>query len=107
MRLLTKEFKATMLAASLMAGIVVTASTLADGCGKADEIFDCQSVCTRYRDCYDSGYDVDGCRQRCRDNSDSNPSIRQDADTCEACIDDKSCVSAPFTCGASCSSIVP
>jgi len=64
--LLTKEFKATLLAAGFMAAIVTTATTLANGCGTADEVFDCQSVCTRYHDCYDSGYDVDACRQRCR-----------------------------------------
>ena len=105
--LFSRELKATVLAAALMTGIVVTATTLANGCGTADEIFDCQSVCTRYRDCFKSDYDVDGCRQRCRNNSESNPSIRQDADQCSACIDDKSCASATFTCTAPCSSIVP
>jgi hypothetical protein len=105
--LLTKEIKATLLAVSFMAAIIVTATTLANGCGTADEVFDCQSVCTRYRDCYDSNYDVDGCRQKCRTNSENNSSIRHDADQCEACIGDKSCLSATFNCAGSCSSIVP
>ena len=105
--LFTREFNATVLAAALMTGVVVTATTLADGCGTADEIFDCQSVCMRYRDCFKSDYDVDACRQRCRDNSESNPSIRQDADQCDACIDDKSCASATFNCATPCASIVP
>jgi len=105
--LLTKEIKATLLASAFMAAIVATATTLANGCGTADEVFDCQSVCQRYADCYDSGYDVGACRQRCRTASENNPSIRQDADNCQSCIDDKSCLSAPFSCGDSCSSIVP
>ncbi|HEY4187405.1 MAG TPA: hypothetical protein VGP07_20180 [Polyangia bacterium] len=105
--LLRKELKATLLAASFMAAIIMTASTLADGCGKVDEIFDCDQVCSRYRDCFDSGYDVDGCRSRCRTNSDNNPSIRSDADQCEACIDDKSCASGAFNCATSCGTIVP
>jgi len=105
--LLTKEVKATLLAASFMAAIVATATTLANGCGTADEIFDCQSVCQRYQDCYASDYDVDMCRQRCRSASENDPSVRQDADKCEACIGDKSCISATFNCADSCSSIVP
>jgi hypothetical protein len=105
--LLTKELKATLLAASLMAGIVTMATTLANGCGTADEIFDCQSVCNRYHDCYNADYDVDACRQRCRTASENNPKVREDADKCEACIDDKSCLTAPFSCGDSCSTIVP
>lgn len=104
---LTKEWKATSVAASFMAAVIVTATMLANGCGKSDEIFDCEQVCTRYRDCYDSGYDVDRCRSNCRTASDANPSIRDDANTCEACIGDKSCLSATFQCGASCGSIVP
>jgi len=103
--LFTKEIKATLLASAFMAAIVATATTLANGCGTADEVFDCQSVCQRYADCYDSGYDVGACRQRCRTASENNPSIRQDADQCESCIGDKSCISATFNCADSCSSI--
>lgn len=104
--LLTKEIKATLLAAAFMAALVATATTLANGCGTADEVFDCQAVCSRYRDCYDSGYDVDGCRSRCRTASEKDPSVRQAADQCEACIGDKSCLTATFTCGGSCSTII-
>lgn len=103
----TRELKATMLAASLLGAVILAATMTVDGCGAADEIFDCQSVCQRYHDCYDSGYDVGACRQQCRDNSESNPSIRQDADQCEACIGDKSCLSATFQCADPCAHIVP
>ena len=102
-----KEIKATFLAVSFMSGLVILATTLANGCGAVDEIFDCQSVCSRYRDCYNADYDVDSCRQRCRTNSENDPSVRSAANTCEACIGDKSCLSATFNCGASCGAIVP
>ena len=87
-------------------GLFVGLSTV-HGCGKVDEVFDCQSVCSRYRDCYQADYDVAKCRDNCRTRSDNDPSVRAAADACETCIDEKSCLSAPFSCGASCSAIVP
>ena len=76
-------------------------------CSTADEIFDCQSVCSRYRDCYKADYDVDTCRSRCRTASEKDPSVRSNADQCNACIGDKSCLSATFSCAGVCGSIVP
>jgi len=78
-----------------------------NACDKADEIFDCNSVCSRYAECYDSSYDVDGCRSRCRTASENDPSVRSKADQCNACIGDKSCLSATFSCAGVCGSIVP
>jgi len=99
---MTPTFK-TLLAACALA----FAALLPTSCDSVDTAFDCESVCSRYRDCYDSGYDVDGCRQRCRNASENNSSIRQDADQCEACIGDKSCLSATFNCALDCGAIVP
>src|SRR5450432_405942 len=76
-------------------------------CDKVDEAFDCQQVCTRYRDCYDSGYDVSGCESRCRTNAANDPSVKDAADACDNCIGDMSCLSAPFNCSSSCGAIVP
>jgi hypothetical protein len=76
------------------------------GCDKVDEAFDCQSVCSRYRDCFDKNYDVGKCRSDCRDNSDKNSSFRQKADACEKCISDRSCTGS-FACAAECVGIVP
>lgn len=78
-----------------------------DACGTADAIFDCQQVCSRYADCYDPNYDIDACRSRCRTASEKDPSVRSDADQCNACIGDKSCLAATFSCGAVCGTIVP
>ena len=77
------------------------------GCDTVDAAFDCQSVCSRYSECFNSDYDVDSCRSRCRDRAANDESVRQAADACEACIDDMSCASATFNCAGSCSNIVP
>jgi hypothetical protein len=94
-----------LLAALTLFAALTSFGTIA--CDKVDEAFDCQQVCTRYRDCYDSGYDVSGCESRCRTNAANDPSVQQAADTCDNCIGDKSCASATFNCAGSCGTIVP
>jgi len=44
--------------------VVFVGLSTSNGCDKTDEIFDCQSVCSRYRDCYQSDYNVDQCRDK-------------------------------------------
>ena len=77
-----------------------------NGCDTADEIFDCQAVCSRYQECYEKDYDVAACRSACRARSEKDSSVRSAANQCEACIGDKSCISATFSC-PSCLNIVP
>jgi hypothetical protein len=86
---------------------LAVASFAAGSCDSVDAAFDCQAVCQRYHDCFNTSYDVGACRSSCRTRSANDPNVRGAADTCAACIDDKSCTSGLFTCGASCSSIVP
>jgi hypothetical protein len=94
--------------AFLVGGLGLLLSSLfAVNCDSVETAFDCQQVCTRYRDCYDSSYDVDKCRSSCRSRAANDPSVRQAADTCESCIGDMSCLSATFNCAGSCSNIVP
>ena len=76
-------------------------------CDSVDAAFDCSAVCGRYRDCYDASYDVDACESRCRTSSANDPNVRNDANACEACIGDMSCLSATFNCAGSCGAIVP
>lgn len=76
-------------------------------CDSVDAAFDCQSVCQRYHDCFDKDYDVGKCRSSCRDRAANDSTVREKADTCEACIDEKSCTGAVFNCSPSCSAIVP
>jgi hypothetical protein len=93
-------------------GILTFALALAAGlwtpsCGEADKLFDCQSVCSRYKTCFDGNYDVEGCRSRCKNNADRDTDYQRKADDCEACIDDRSCSSATFGCAGRCVGIVP
>ena len=101
-----KPMRATM-RTILLAGTAVAGLWGFHACGTVDEIFDCQSVCSRYKECYQSDYDVGACRSRCRTASEKDPSVRSNADQCNACIGDKSCLSATFSCGAMCGSVVP
>ena len=77
------------------------------GCDSVDAAFDCHDICDRYSDCFDANYDVGACESRCRSHADDDTAYRQQADRCDACIDDRSCTSAVFNCGVECSSVVP
>jgi len=79
----------------------------ASGCDTVETAFDCNTVCNRYRDCYQSDYDVGACRSRCRASAEHDPNTRAKADACESCLDGKSCVAATFDCTTECSGIVP
>ncbi len=93
---------------SLFGGIgLLLAAVFVVNCDSVETAFDCQQVCTRYRDCYNSSYNVDNCRSSCRSRAANDSSVRQAADACESCIGDMSCLSATFNCAGSCSNIVP
>lgn len=64
------------------------------GCGEAEELADCQSICAKKQECVDSEYDVSNCRSDCESQSDSDEDYRQEANECEACLDGKSCTEA-------------
>lgn len=76
-------------------------------CDEADRVTDCQDICSRYSDCYDSAYDVSACRDRCDDAASDSETFDQKVDTCENCLDDRSCTSATFGCATECGGIVP
>jgi hypothetical protein len=97
----------TWLLASTSAFLFTIGLAAGAGCDTVDNAFDCQSVCSKYEKCFDEDYDVGACRDRCRDRSANDDSVRQAADACEACIDDMSCAGAAFSCSGSCLNIVP
>lgn len=80
-------------------------------CSEAvDEItnnVNCASVCSRYSDCFDSDYDVEGCTDRCEAEADASENREARLESCNACIDDKSCSAATFQCASECAGIVP
>ena len=91
----------------LSAAVLGTSWTLGMGCDAVDTAFDCAAVCERYHDCYDATYDESNCRSKCRTAAKNDPAVEAKADACEACIGDRSCLSATFACGADCGAIVP
>jgi hypothetical protein len=91
---------AGLLGGGLLAGVV-------SSCGTADEAFDCQAVCSKYQECFNNSYDVGACRSRCRDKAAADTDYKRKADTCHACIGERSCTSATFACASDCGSIVP
>ena len=101
---MSKTFQSFIATTGLLAGMVFGIAS----CDTADEIFDCQNICSRYKDCFNKDYDVGACRSKCKENSGKNTEFRAKANTGEACIDDKpSCTSATFSCAVPCSGIVP
>ena len=88
-------------------GGIALAGFAGTSCDSVDTAFDCESVCSRYRDCFDSNYNVGACRDSCRSRAANDPDVKGAADACEACIDGMSCTSATFNCASSCSNIVP
>lgn len=81
---------------------------LSSGCiNELDRLKDCQDICSRYGDCFDSTYDVSACRSRCTDDADGSTEFEQLVDQCANCFDDRSCASTVFGCASDCESIVP
>jgi hypothetical protein len=87
--------------------MVVAFAAAAPGCGAADRLYDCNAICTKYKDCVDANYDVGACRDRCQDNAADSEAYEDQADECQACVDDRSCAGAVFGCSSECVGIVP
>jgi hypothetical protein len=99
--------KKTIIRYGLLVPLFVASFAVGFSCGEADKFFDCESVCSRYKNCFDSTYDVGTCRSRCKDKADKDTSFQQKADACNSCIDDKSCSEATFKCASACAGVVP
>lgn len=91
----------------ISAALMLTAGVGLSSCGEAEELVDCQRICSRYASCFDEDYDVGACRDRCETKSDEESGFESKADACESCIDDRSCSAATFACTTECGDIVP
>jgi hypothetical protein len=85
--------------------LVAAFATTAPGCSDAENAYNCDQICDRYKDCFDANYDADACQSRCESKAD-DASFADKAESCETCIDDKSCTGA-FSCADDCVGIVP
>lgn len=84
------------------------ALTLA-ACSGAEQVetaFDCDSICDRYQDCFDSDYDAEACMDSCQAKAKDDADYRRRVDECEVCADNRSC-SESFSCTDECLGIVP
>lgn len=76
-------------------------------CSTIDTAVDCHAICQRYGDCYDSQYNISACETQCRSHSSDDSDYRRIADTCHACITNRDCTAATFSCATECISVVP
>lgn len=91
----------------MLVGLFVIGVVPFGGCSLVEDAIDCKGNCDRYQTCFDATYDTTGCQSRCRANASSDVNYRAKSEACSACISDKSCVSATFTCATDCIGIVP
>ena len=76
-------------------------------CDEADELVDCQNICSRYKTCLaDDKFDVSDCRSKCEEKADKEQGFAEQADKCEACVDDRSCSNATWNCTNECAAII-
>jgi hypothetical protein len=91
--------------------LVLLATFTASGCGDdPEEVVNrvtCKDVCQRYADCFDSGYDVTGCSDRCTRDTTASEEKEERLELCHECIDDESCTGAVFDCTTECTPFVP
>jgi hypothetical protein len=76
------------------------------GCKPIDDIdaaVDCNDICSRYRDCFDSNYDIASCHNRCDDAVNWNPGV---ANECDTCLDGRACAESA-ECIGDCHPIIP
>ena len=91
---------------TLLLAIVAVSGLGCSVAQKVDNVFDCATICDRYKSCFNNDYDASACASRCREKGD-DADYRRKADMCNACITDRSCTAATFSCAADCASIVP
>ena len=68
---------------------------------------DCTSVCTRYRDCVDSKYDVAGCESRCESKAGQDRDFDDRLTHCQSCSEGRTCSEVVANCIPACVGVVP
>lgn len=66
----------------------------------------CNSICERYQDCFDSEYDVRSCTDRCVRRAREDEEFEERLRGCENCVEDQACAES-FDCVDECAGIVP
>jgi hypothetical protein len=92
---------------ALRIAFVCSTALMLLNCNSVDAAIDCGSICSRYKDCFATNYDVDKCSTRCKDTADKDRDYRDKADACHNCIEDRSCGGDAFSCATECLGVVP
>lgn len=85
---------------------LLTAVAAMPACDAIEHAYDCNQICNRYKECFNSDYDTSACASKCRDKA-NDTDFGNHAESCQGCIEGKSCVGASFSCAGECSGIVP
>jgi hypothetical protein len=79
------------------------------GCKEADKVenkITCADVCNRYKDCFNSDYNVDNCKNSCESEANNSDDKDRRLEQCNDCIDGQSCTAAAFGCATECAGII-
>ena len=85
-------------------GLLLTNCAL--GCSDAKNVISCAEVCNKYKSCINSDYDVPSCTSKCEDKANDSADRQDQLDSCNSCIEDRSCSSAVFNCTTECATVV-
>ena len=94
--------------ASVLIALSFVVAACSDTVDPVTNHFDCGDVCERWRDCVDSDYDVDSCRNKCEDDASDSNEKQTKLDNCAECLkNNDSCLKEGVSCASSCSAFVP
>jgi len=96
---------AVMISGAVLAGVLSFVG--AGGCEETQNAFNCSDLCNRYRDCFNQGYDVGQCEDRCRNVANSSSANHDQANNCQNCLNQNSCLGAAALSCPSCSGYLP
>jgi hypothetical protein len=75
---------------------------------RIDNRIDCRAICDKYEECVDDDFDVDECKDDCRQNALDDNEFESKVDRCSDCVTgDDSCVETAWSCTDECVGIVP
>jgi hypothetical protein len=99
------------LTVSMLAGSLALIAFGCDGgaVDRVDNRWDCKQVCDRFAECFtdEDDYDVDGCKDECRDNANSDNDFESKLDECQECLEgDDSCAEETVECATECTGVV-
>ncbi len=95
-----------MIKISLSTLLIAATTVLTVGCSEAERTYDCAQICDKWAECYDDDLDETACVDKCEDKGDADADFEMQANECEACIDDSSCVEATFDCTDECAGVI-